>query len=80
LVIACCDSQVDPVTIFDTASGELFVIRNVANLVPPHELTGDCDGTSAAIGFAVKDLAVDHILVMGHAQCGGGESLSSRCL
>ena len=56
------------------------MIRNVANLVPPHELTGDCDGTSAAIGFAVKDLAVDHILVMGHAQCGGGESLSSGCL
>ena len=71
MVIACCDSRVDPVTIFDAAPGELFVVRNVANLVPPYELTGDHDGTSAAIEFAVKGLEVDHILVMGHAQCGG---------
>ena len=71
MVIACCDSRVDPVTIFDAAPGELFVVRNVANLVPPYELTGDLDDTSAAVEFAVKGLEVGHILVMGHAQCGG---------
>ena len=71
MVIACCDSRVDPVTIFDAAPGELFVVRNVANLVPPYELTGDLDDTGAAVEFAVKGLGVGHILVMGHAQCGG---------
>jgi carbonic anhydrase len=71
LVIACCDSRVDPATIFDANPGELFVIRNIANLVPPFEATAGYHGTSAAIEFAVEILQVQTILVMGHAHCGG---------
>lgn len=71
-VIACCDSRLDPATIFDVGPGELFVIRNVANLAPPYDQEGlGFHGVSAAIEFAVKQLKVDTILVMGHAQCGG---------
>ena len=71
LIIACCDSRVDPATIFDAGPGELFVIRNVANLAPPFELGGGYHGASAAIEFAVDTLLVDTVLVLGHAQCGG---------
>ena len=71
LIIACCDSRVDPATIFDARPGELFIIRNVANLVPPYEPGAGLHGTSAAIEFAVRKLEVSTILVMGHAQCGG---------
>ncbi|MGD8326554.1 MAG: carbonic anhydrase [Sphingomonadales bacterium] len=71
MVIACCDSRVDPAAIFDAGPGELFIVRNVANLVPPHRLDGTHHGTSAAIEFAVCGLKVDHIVVLGHAQCGG---------
>ena len=71
LVIACCDSRVDPATIFDARPGELFIIRNVANLVPPYEPGAGLHGTSAAIEFAVEILQVQTILVMGHAFCGG---------
>ncbi len=78
LVIACCDSRVDPATIFDAAPGELFVIRNVANLAPPFEEGGGYHGTSAAIEFAVEGLEVDTILVLGHAQCGGVAAALAR--
>ncbi len=78
LVIACCDSRVDPATIFDADPGELFVIRNVANLAPPFELGGGYHGTSAAIEFAVTTLKVDTVLVMGHAQCGGVAAALAR--
>ena len=71
LVIACCDSRVDPATIFDADPGELFVIRNVANLAPPYEVGGGLHGTSAAIEYAVTVLKVDTILVLGHVHCGG---------
>jgi len=71
MVIGCSDSRVDPVSIFDTKPGELFVVRNVANLVPPYSQHGDLDGTSAALEYAVTVLGVEHILVMGHSQCGG---------
>lgn len=71
LVIACSDSRVDPSTIFDVGPGELFVVRNVANLAPPYEKGGGHHGVSAAIEFAVTRLKVDTILVLGHAQCGG---------
>lgn len=72
LIIACSDSRVDPTRIFDTQPGELFVIRNVANIVPPFEKrpTG-LHGTSAAIEFAVEKLNVRTILVLGHGRCGG---------
>ncbi len=71
LVIACSDSRVDPATIFNAGPGELFVIRNVANLAPPFEQGAGLHGVSAAIEFAVLQLKVDTILVLGHAQCGG---------
>lgn len=71
LVIACCDSRVDVSKIFSTGPGELFVVRNVANLVPPYEPDGSHHETSAAIEFAVLGLKVPHIIVLGHSQCGG---------
>lgn len=71
LVIACADSRVDPATIFNAGPGELFVVRNVANLAPPFEETPGLHGVSAAIEFAVIQLKVETILVLGHAQCGG---------
>ena len=71
LVIACSDSRSDPAAIFDASPGELFVIRNIAAIVPPLEIDGAHHGTSAAIAFAVLVLNVRNILVMGHAQCSG---------
>lgn len=70
-VISCCDSRVDPVTIFDAEPGQIFVIRNVANLVPPFRAGDGLQGTSTAIEFAVRRLKVGHIMVLGHAKCGG---------
>lgn len=75
MVIACCDSRVDPQLIFDAKPGEIFVVRNVANLVPPYSPNRDHHGTSAALEFAVKGLNVEHIVVLGHAQCGGVRAL-----
>jgi carbonic anhydrase len=71
MVIACSDSRVDPAEIFDTRPGEIFVVRNVANLAPPYETTGGYHGVSAALEFAVTQLEVEEILVLGHASCGG---------
>lgn len=71
LVIACADSRVDPATIFNAGPGELFVVRNVANLAPPFENAPGFHGVSAAIEFAVLQLKVETVLVLGHAQCGG---------
>jgi carbonic anhydrase len=71
MVIACCDSRAAPETIFDTGPGELFVLRNVANLVPVYAPDGGQHGTSAAIEFAVQSLGISDIVVMGHGRCGG---------
>lgn len=71
MIIGCCDSRVDPADIFDAGPGELFVARNVANLVPPIDTGGGHHGTSAAIEFAVNALGVAHIVVLGHGACGG---------
>ncbi|MDE2310258.1 MAG: carbonic anhydrase [Betaproteobacteria bacterium] len=75
LVVACCDARVDPSLVLDCAPGDLFVIRNVANLVPPAENQGQYHGTSAALEFGVRNLGVQHIIVLGHAHCGGIRSL-----
>jgi carbonic anhydrase len=75
MVIACCDSRVDPAIVTDCDPGDLFVVRNVANLVPPYETTGHYHGTSAALEFAVRFLAVRHVVVLGHARCGGIRAL-----
>ena len=74
-VVACCDSRVDPAIIMDSEPGDLFTIRNVANLVPPYEPDSMSHGTSAALEFAVRVLGVSHIIVLGHAQCGGINAL-----
>lgn len=71
MVIACCDSRSAPETIFDAGPGQLFVMRNVANLVPPFGPDAAYHGTSSAIEFAVIHLKVQHIVVMGHGRCGG---------
>ena len=70
-VVACSDSRVEPATLFQTDPGDLFMIRNVANLVPPYEKGGVFHGTSAALEFAVLGLGVKHVIVLGHAHCGG---------
>ncbi|HLA21681.1 MAG TPA: carbonic anhydrase [Pseudolabrys sp.] len=71
MVIGCCDSRVSPEVIFDAGPGELFVVRNVANLVPPYTPDGAQRAVSAALEFAVQVLKVKHIVVLGHGQCGG---------
>ena len=71
MVVSCCDSRVDPEMIFSAMPGELFVVRNVANLVPPFEFAGKYHGVSAALEFAALVLAVKHIVIMGHSGCGG---------
>ncbi|AQT43655.1 Carbonic anhydrase [Bartonella apihabitans] len=71
MVIACCDSRAAPETIFDTDPGEIFVMRNVANLVPPFHPDKEYHATSAALEFAVQSLKVKNIVVLGHARCGG---------
>ena len=71
MVIACCDSRAAPETIFDAGPGELFVLRNVGNLVPPFQPDGGQHGTSAGIEFAVAALEVQNLVVLGHGRCGG---------
>jgi carbonic anhydrase len=71
MVIGCCDSRVPPEVLFDAHPGELFVVRNIANLVPAFDGSGACHGVFAALEFAVQVLKVRHIVVMGHAHCGG---------
>ena len=71
MVIGCCDSRVSPEVIFDAHPGELFVVRNVANIIPPYAPDGQAHGVSAALEFGVGALRVKHIVVLGHAHCGG---------
>ena len=71
MIIACSDSRVDPAQIFDVKPGEIFVVRNVANLAPPYETTPGRHGVSAALEFAVTQLEVEEIVVLGHGSCGG---------
>jgi carbonic anhydrase len=78
MIIGCCDSRVSPEIIFDAHPGELFVVRNVANLVPPYSPTGLSHGVSAALEFAVQVLKVKHIVVMGHSHCGGVRAYVER--
>ena len=78
MVIGCCDSRVSPEVIFDSRPGELFVMRNVANLVPPYSPDGAQRAVSAAVEFAVQALKVKHIVVLGHARCGGIRAFANR--
>lgn len=79
IIIACSDSRVDPTVIFDTDPGDIFVVRNVANLVPPFEGDGGRHGVSAALEFAVTQLKVPEIIVMGHERCGGIMAALTGC-
>ena len=71
MVIGCCDSRVSPEVIFNARPGELFVVRNVANLIPPYAPDGGAHGVSAALEFGIAALKIRHIVVLGHAHCGG---------
>lgn len=75
MVVACCDSRVDPALILQCDPGDLFVVRNVANIVPPYEKDNSRHGTSAALEFAICFLKVKHLILLGHSQCGGIEAL-----
>jgi carbonic anhydrase len=78
LLISCSDSRVDPAILFGVEPGELFVVRNVANLVPPYEPDNRLHGTSSAIEFAVRDLKVSQIIILGHSNCGGIDALCNH--
>lgn len=75
LIVGCCDSRVDPAIVFDCAPGDLFVVRNVANIVPPNEARIGHHGTTAALEYGVCNLGVEHIVILGHAHCGGIQNL-----
>lgn len=75
MVISCCDSRVIPEIIFNCQPGQLFVVRNIANLVPPYKMADDYSSVSAALEFAVTILEVEHIIVLGHSHCGGIQAL-----
>ncbi|MBL6958691.1 MAG: carbonic anhydrase [Rhodospirillales bacterium] len=74
-LVACSDSRVDPAIVLSVEPGQIFMVRNVANIVPPYEGEGTYHGTIAALEYAVRGLTVEHIIVMGHAHCGGIQAL-----
>lgn len=78
MVVACCDSRVDPALILQCDPGDLFVVRNVANIIPPYEKDANHHGTSAALEFGICFLNVSHLIVLGHSQCGGIEALRNK--
>lgn len=79
MIISCCDSRVHVTSIFGADSGEFFIHRNIANLVPPYNPDGDYHGTSAAVEYAVTSLKVAHLIVLGHSQCGGVAGCHAMC-
>jgi carbonic anhydrase len=78
MVIACCDSRAIPEAVFNVGPGEIFVVRNIANIVPPHDPDGPHHSTAAAIEFATQALKVKHVIVMGHSSCGGAKAALNR--
>lgn len=79
MIISCCDSRVHVTSLFEADQGEMFIHRNIANLVPPYEPDGEAHGTSAAVEYAVTSLKVANILVMGHSNCGGVQGCHDMC-
>lgn len=79
MVVACCDSRIDPVALFEGEPGDLFVVRNVAGLIPPFAPDHALHGTSAAVEYAVTALQVAHIVVVGHSNCGGVQACHDMC-
>jgi carbonic anhydrase len=80
MVVGCCDSRVAPEAIFDAGPGELFVLRNVAGMIPPHEPDSHFHSASAALEYAVMALKVEHLVVLGHGQCGGVRAYAESVL
>lgn len=80
MVVACCDSRVHISSMFEADTGEIFIHRNIANLVPPYDPDGDPHGTSAAVEYAVRSLRVAHLIVLGHSDCGGVRGCQELCL
>ncbi len=78
MIVACCDSRVDPALILQCDPGDLFVVRNVANIVPPYERDEAHHGTSAALEFGIRFLNVKHLILLGHSQCGGIQALMNN--
>lgn len=78
MMVACCDSRVDPALILQCDPGDLFVVRNVANIVPPYENDQGHHGTSAALEFGIRLLEVKHLILLGHSQCGGIQALLAQ--
>jgi carbonic anhydrase len=79
MIIACCDSRVDPAVLLQCDPGKLFVVRNIANIIPPYEKDEKHHGTSAALEFAVRFLNIKNLIILGHSQCGGIQTLLSQC-
>lgn len=79
MVISCCDSRVQSTEIFNVEAGSFFIHRNIANLVPAYAQDGDAHGTASALEYAVKALKVPHLIIMGHAQCGGVQACYEMC-
>ncbi|WP_340253864.1 carbonic anhydrase [Roseobacter sp. HKCC-CH-9208] len=79
MVIACCDSRVAVTSVFGQRTGELFIHRNIANLVPPFTPDGQHHGTAAAVEFAIKNLKIEHLIIMGHSNCGGVRGCIDMC-
>lgn len=77
MVVGCSDSRVDPALLLQSLPGELFVVRNVANIIPPYEADGAHHGTSAALEFGICYLNVNHLIILGHSQCGGIQAMLS---
>lgn len=78
MIVACCDSRVDPALILQCDPGDLFVVRNVANIIPPYEKDEAHHGTSAALEFGIRFLNVKHLILLGHSQCGGIQALMNN--
>ena len=78
MIVACCDSRVDPALILQCDPGDLFVVRNVASIIPPYEKDNFHHGTSAALEFGIRFLKVKHLIILGHSQCGGMQSLLTQ--
>jgi carbonic anhydrase len=78
MIVACSDSRVDPALLLQCDPGDLFIVRNVANIIPPYEKDNRCHGTSAALEFGICHLKIDHLIIMGHSQCGGIETLTNQ--
>ena len=79
MIISCCDSRVHVTSIFGADTGEFFIHRNIANLVPPYQPDGNQHGTSAAVEYAVTALKVAHVIIMGHSSCGGVQGCLDMC-